>query len=105
MSTGVNLLLPSSVESVAHSPASSDVDPASSDAVRQAESWARVVELLRQDYINPDVDAVNLICACLAAHRITQHPPVWVMGVAPSGSLKTVVLQSFDGLSGVHFVD
>jgi len=72
---------------------------------QQSKAWAKVERLLRQDYVDADVDAVRIICSCVAAHRITSHPPVWAMCVAPSGSLKTAILQSLDGLPTVHFVD
>jgi hypothetical protein len=75
------------------------------NAEQQTEAWANVERLLRQDYIEPDIDAVKIICSCVAAHRITEHPPVWAMCVAPSGSLKTAILQSLDGLPTVHFID
>jgi hypothetical protein len=72
---------------------------------QQSKAWAKVECLLRQDYINPDIDAARIICSCVAAHRIVGHPPVWAMCVAPSGSLKTAILQSLDGLPTVHFID
>ncbi len=75
------------------------------NAERQAKARAEVERLLRQDYIDPDIDAVKIICSCVAAHRLTEHPPVWAMCVAPSGSLKTAILQSLDGLPTVHFID
>jgi hypothetical protein len=75
------------------------------NAEQQAEAWAKVERLLRQDYIDPDIDAVKIICSCVAAHRIIEHPPVWAMCVAPSGSLKTAILQSLDGLPSMHFID
>jgi hypothetical protein len=75
------------------------------DGEQQTKAWADVERLLRQDYIDPDIDAVKIICSCVAAHRITEHSPVWAMCVAPSGSLKTAILQSLDGLPTVHFVD
>jgi hypothetical protein len=72
---------------------------------QQAEAWAEVERFLRQDYIDPDINAVRIICSCVAAHRITEHPAVWAMCVAPSGSLKTAILQSLDGLPTMHFID
>src|ERR1700691_6189263 len=75
------------------------------DSEQQSGAWAKVERLLRQDYIDPDIDAVKIICSCVAAHRIVEHPPVWAMCVAPSGSLKTAILQSLDGLPTVHFID
>ncbi len=71
----------------------------------QTKSWARTEQLLRKDYVNPDIEAVKIICASVAAHRITAHFPAWLMCVAPSGSLKTAILESLNGLPGVHFID
>jgi hypothetical protein len=65
----------------------------------QSRAWANVERLLRQDYVDADLVAVKIVCSCVAAHRITSHPPVWAMCVAPSGSLKTAILQSLDGQS------
>jgi hypothetical protein len=75
------------------------------DGEQQTEAWAKVERLLREDYIDPDIEAVKIICSCVAAHRITEHSPVWAMCVAPSGSLKTAILQSLDGLPRMHFID
>lgn len=75
------------------------------DGEKQTKAWAKVERLLREDYIDPDIEAVKIICSCVAAHRITEHPSVWAMCVAPSGSLKTAILQSLDGLPTMHFID
>jgi hypothetical protein len=68
-------------------------------------AWQKVEEILRADYCDADALAVRVVCAAVAAHRITDFPPAWIMAVAPSGSLKTVVLESLAGLPSVHFVD
>lgn len=80
-------------------------EPTELNVEQQAKAWANVEHLLRQDYIEPDIEAVKIICSCVTAHRLTEHPPVWAMCVAPSGSLKTAILQSLDGLPTVHFID
>src|SRR5215831_244195 len=81
------------------------VSPIQLNIEQQALAWAAVERLLRQDYVKPDIEAVKIVCSCFAAHRITDHPPVWLMCVAPSGSLKTAILQCLDGLLTVHFID
>ena len=72
---------------------------------RQSESWQRIENLLERDFEQPDLAATRLILGCVAAHRIVEYPPVWMMAVAPSGSMKTVVLESLGGLSSTHFAD
>src|SRR5215472_16603672 len=81
------------------------VSPIQLNIEQQALAWAAVERLLRQDYVKPDIEAVKIVCSCFAAHRITDHPPVWAMCVAPSGSLKTAILQCLVGLPTVHFID
>jgi len=48
---------------------------------------------------------IQVILAAVAAHRIQDHPPVWVLAIAPPGSMKTAILESLHGLPSVHFVD
>src|SRR5262249_50269936 len=43
--------------------------------------------------------------AALAAHTLKQFPPAWSLAIAPPGSMKTDLLETFRGLPGVHFVD
>ena len=51
---------------------------------RQRKSWKRIEDLLERDYELPDLDAARIIFSCVAAHRIVDYPPVWVMAIAPS---------------------
>jgi hypothetical protein len=83
----------------------SEEDHGPPNSERQANAWAKVDCLLRQDYLDPDIEAVKIVCSSVAAHRVTKHPPVWAMCVAPSGSLKTAILECINGLPTVHFVD
>ncbi|MGD0909136.1 MAG: hypothetical protein ABSA96_16260, partial [Candidatus Acidiferrales bacterium] len=44
-------------------------------------------------------------CAAMASHALKQFPPAWCLAIAPPGSAKTDLLESFRELPGVHFVD
>jgi hypothetical protein len=61
--------------------------------------------VLRKHFENPDVEAAKIILACVAAHRIEDRPPVWVLAIAPPGSMKTAILESLHGLPSIPFVD
>jgi hypothetical protein len=67
--------------------------------------WNRVEEFIRSNYENPDIGAVKVLFACVAAHRIADYAPVWTLAEAPSGSMKTEILRALDGLPSVYFVD
>jgi hypothetical protein len=68
-------------------------------------AWSQVEIVLRNNFLNPDFDAVKMVCAALAAHKLEEYPPVWPLLIAPSGSMKTVGVDSLQGLPNVHFVD
>jgi hypothetical protein len=76
-----------------------------SSAEDRAACWQSVTQILEQNYANPDLEAARVLCAALAAHALKQFPPAWNLAIAPPGSLKTVLLESFRGLPSVHFVD
>lgn len=67
--------------------------------------WQVVEAALRAHFEKPDIQAAQILLACVAAHRIVDHPPVWAMLIAPSGSMKTALLDSLQGLPHIHFVD
>ena len=67
-------------------------------------SWAAVEDVLRKHHHQPDLDAARALCGAVAAHNLP-GAPVWPMLVAPPGSMKTHLLDSFDGLKGVHLID
>jgi hypothetical protein len=67
--------------------------------------WKDLESLFRSKFHEPDMEAAKVVLACVAAHRISEHPPAWDMAIAPAGSLKTVILESLDGLPDVHLVD
>ena len=67
--------------------------------------WKEVEAALLASFDKPDIEAAKILFASVAAHRITDHPPAWNMLIAPSGSMKTALLDTLQGLPGVHFVD
>jgi hypothetical protein len=69
------------------------------------ESWQAVADVLGKHYRNPDIEAARILCAALAAHALKDFPPAWCLAIAPPGSMKTDLLETFRGLPGVHFVD
>jgi hypothetical protein len=69
------------------------------------DGFSPIARVLAQHFEAPDIEAVKVILACVAAHRITDYPPAWALPIAPSGSLKTVVLETLRGLPSVRFVD
>jgi hypothetical protein len=68
-------------------------------------SWQAVAATLSKHYRNPDIEAARILCSALASHVLKQFPPAWTLAIAPPGSMKTDLLESFRGLPGVHFVD
>lgn len=72
---------------------------------QNASRWLDVVDVLETHYTNPDIAAARILFAVLASHALKQFPPAWCLAIAPPGSMKTDLLESFRGLPGVHFVD
>jgi hypothetical protein len=68
-------------------------------------AWNRIAEVLKKHFGNPDVEAARVLCSALASHALKELPSAWCMAIAPPGSMKTAILESFRGLPGVHFVD
>lgn len=71
----------------------------------RAELWQKVENILVHNYQNPELEAVKVILASVAAHRISEFPPSWPMAIAPAGSMKTEILKTLDGLPSVYFLD
>jgi hypothetical protein len=69
-----------------------------------APAWTDVEAALVKHHHNPDLLAARGLYAGFAAHRLI-GTPVWVMLVAPPGSMKTELLSGLSGLPNVHFVD
>jgi hypothetical protein len=71
----------------------------------ESDQWQHIVDLLRANYENPDIQAARLICSAVAAHALKRFSPAWVLAIAPPGSMKTDLLESLRELPNVHFVD
>jgi hypothetical protein len=67
--------------------------------------WTKVEDVLNENYTNADVGAARVLCAAMAAHSLKEFPPAWCLAIAPPGSAKTDLLESFRDLPRVHFVD
>src|SRR5580704_11373443 len=68
-------------------------------------AWEAVESTLRKHYYNPDIQAARAVYAAAAIHHYGVRPPVWLMLIAPPGSMKTVLLDALTGMPGVHPVD
>jgi len=80
--------------------ASDGPEPASDPA------WQDVEQVLLSHFHKPDIEAVKVFFACVAAHKITDFPMAWLMIVAPPGSLKTALLESLRFLNlNIHYID
>ena len=66
--------------------------------------WESLQRVLLARFHEPDLEAVRVLYAAVAAHRLSGQP-VWLMLVAPPGSMKTELLEALGGLPGVHLVD
>ncbi len=66
--------------------------------------WDSLQAVLLAHYHEPDLEAVRVLFAAVAAHRLPGQP-VWLMLVAPPGSCKTELLEALGGLPTVHLVD
>ncbi len=89
---------------VATAVAASERPPIKVTAEREA-IWNRLEALFKQHFFQPDIEAAKVILACVAAHRIFEYPPAWSMAIAVAGSMKTVILESLDGLPDVYLID
>lgn len=67
--------------------------------------WEAVKAALLANFYKPDIEAAQILFASVAAHRITDHPPAWNMLIAPSGSMKTALLETLRDLPSVHCPD
>ncbi len=66
--------------------------------------WDALQAVLLAHYHEPDLEAARTLFAAVAAHRLPGQP-VWLMLVAPPGSMKTELLESLGGLPTVHLID
>lgn len=67
--------------------------------------WKETKDALTAGFDKPDIEAAQVLFASVAAHRITDHPPAWNMLIAPSGSMKTALLNTLSGLPSIHTLD
>ena len=67
--------------------------------------WEQTKDALTAGFDRPDIEAAQVLFASVAAHRIMDHPPAWNMLIAPSGSMKTALLNTLQGLSSIHTLD
>ena len=72
--------------------------------IGQGSAWDEVKTVLKRHHHNPDLQAVQALCAAICAHRL-KGSQVWPMCVAPPGSMKTHFLTSLTCLPNVHFID
>src|SRR5277367_395507 len=67
--------------------------------------WNAVAEVLTKHFGDPDIEAARVLCSALASHALKDFPSAWCIAIAPPGSMKTAILDSFRELPGVLFVD
>ena len=79
-------------------------EPLSQHAQPEPSPWDALQAVLLAHYHEPDLEAVRALFAAVAAHHLPGQP-VWLMLVAPPGSMKTELLEALDGLSTVHLID
>ena len=68
-------------------------------------AWEAVEYTLCKHYHNPDLQAARAVYAAAAIHHYGVRPPVWLMLIAPPGSMKTQLLDALTTMPGVHPVD
>jgi hypothetical protein len=67
--------------------------------------WAPVETILLENYESPDIEAAKGFYSVVAGHRIEDYSPCWLLQIAPSGSMKTDLVESLRGLPNVHLKD
>jgi hypothetical protein len=67
--------------------------------------WNSVRKILEENFEDPDLEAVQVFLSVIAAHKLPEYPPAWLFLIAPSGSMKTVLLETLKGIPSVHFID
>jgi hypothetical protein len=67
--------------------------------------WEQTKDALTAGFDKPDIEAAQVLFASVAAHRIMDHPPAWNMLIAPSGSMKTALLNTLSGLPSIQTLD
>jgi len=83
----------------------SPATPAETNTVNQerAAAWRKVEEAFRAQLHEPDLTAVRIAYAAIAAHRLP-GVPVWLFDVEPPSSGKTVKLMPLKPAVGAHII-
>lgn len=79
--------------------------PTAVTAPAREDAWLGLQMVLLENLHDPDCEAVQVVVAAYAAHRLKQGPPPWLLVVGPSGSSKTLVVETMEGLPGTTFID
>lgn len=66
--------------------------------------WDEVVRTLGKHFHESDIEAARVLYAAVAAHDL-KGQPVWLMLIAPPGSMKSELLGALGGLPRVHLID
>ena len=69
------------------------------------DSWATLEAILRENYEKPDIEAAKGFYSGVTGHRIEECAPAWLLIIAPSGSMKTDLIESIRELPNVHVKD
>jgi hypothetical protein len=67
-------------------------------------NWSAVETALLDHHFRPDLQAARAVYAGIAAHRLS-GTPVWIMNVAPPGSMKTELIQALKGQKRFQLID
>src|ERR1700692_2030067 len=70
-----------------------------------SKQWQAVENILTKYWYHPDIQAIKVQLACVAAHSLSDYPPAWCMSIAPPGTAKTVILDAMKGLPRFHQID
>jgi hypothetical protein len=71
----------------------------------QRELWNNVEALLTTNYHQSDIQSVKVVLSTVAAHYLESYTTCWLMLIAPSGSLKTAILNALVGIPNFHMID
>jgi hypothetical protein len=68
-------------------------------------AWDAVEAVLCRHHYKPDLDAARVVYSTVATHGLTDSVPVWVMHIAPPGTMKTELLEALKGLPAIYLID
>src|SRR5215472_14696197 len=77
----------------------SQISPCNPDA------FASLEAVFSENYDNPDIEAAKIFYSVVVSHRIEDCAPCWLLLIAPSGSMKTDLIESIRELPNVHLSD